>query len=175
MNYLLPDVETDRLKFRLLTIDDFDSWLPLFEEKDRMHFLGLDPLKSAKELCQFWFDKALARYEEGRGGLNALIEKSTGKFVGQCGLLSQTIDEEEYLEVGYSILPEFWGKGYATEAAIKCKEEGFKRNHSDVLISMVHSENTGSAIVAKRNGMKLIRHLPSYFDQPFDMYGVSKK
>ncbi|MFT5822208.1 MAG: ribosomal-protein-alanine N-acetyltransferase [Crocinitomix sp.] len=172
--YLLDGVESDRLKFRLLEETDFESWLPLFYEADVARFLGLDPSLTPKELCQKWFDKVLNRYENDLGGLNVLIDKQTGKFIGQCGLLVQTVENETFLEIGYSILPEYWGMGYATEAAIKAKVEAFQHNYADLLISIVHIENEGSATVARRNGMSLLKSMDDYIGMPIHMFGIHK-
>jgi RimJ/RimL family protein N-acetyltransferase len=49
------------------------------------------------------------------------MDKKTNRLVGQCGLLIQNIDNIERLEIGYSILPEFWNQGFASESAMKCK------------------------------------------------------
>lgn len=73
--------------------------------------------------------------------MNVLINKETGVFVGQCGLLVQQVEGEECLEIGFSILPKHWNKGYASEAAIKCKELAFERNYADFIISIVHVDN----------------------------------
>ena len=148
MNYLLTGQETDRLNFRLLKADDFNDWLPLFYKKEAALYLGLDQTKSPSELCQFWFEKAFHRYDNQLGGMNVLEDKVTGQMIGQCGLLIQDVNGEEFLEVGYSILPEYWGKGYATEAAIKCKNFAFENNLRNELISVVHVDNIASQKVA---------------------------
>ncbi|NOQ72771.1 MAG: GNAT family N-acetyltransferase [Crocinitomix sp.] len=172
--YLLDGLETERLQFRLLEAEDFETWLPLFYEKDVGRFLGLDSSLTPKELCQKWFDKVLHRYENDLGGLNVLIDKQTGKFIGQCGLLVQTVGNENYLEIGYSILPAYWGMGYATEAAIKVKNEAFERDYADLIISIVHIENEGSATVARRNGMSVIKSIDDFMGMPINMYGIYK-
>ncbi|GAK98494.1 acetyltransferase [Nonlabens ulvanivorans] len=79
MKYIPLNLETDRLRFRLITKSDFETWLPFFSPDLNRHFLFLDADKTALELCAFWFEKCLLRYEENRGGLNALIDKATGK------------------------------------------------------------------------------------------------
>jgi len=58
--------------------------------------------------------------------MNALIDKKTNLLVGQCGLLIQSVQNIERLEIGYSILPEYWYNGYASESAIKCKNYAFE-------------------------------------------------
>ena len=76
MNYLLTNQETERLKFRLLTADDLEAWVPLFEENDVALFLEMDPELSPRELCQKWFDKSFHRQENNLGGMNVLIDKA---------------------------------------------------------------------------------------------------
>ncbi|MFT5057087.1 MAG: ribosomal-protein-alanine N-acetyltransferase [Pseudoalteromonas distincta] len=162
MNYLLTDQETERLKFRLLTADDFEAWVPLFEKNDVALFLEMDPELSLRELCQKWFDKSLHRQENNLGGMNVLIDKATNQLVGQCGLLIQTVQDTERLEIGYAILPQFWGKGYASEAAAKCKNFAFTNNLADSLISQVHVDNISSEKVALKNGMTLEKTIDSF-------------
>ena len=100
-----------------------------------------------------WIKKALQRYAEGSFGLMALIERSSGNFVGQCGLLMQHIDGKDEIEIGYHLLPAFWGKGYATEAAQKFKQIAFTEYDFSQLISIIMIDNKPSQKVAERNGM----------------------
>ncbi len=153
MKYLLDGQETERLTFRLLEEADFDAWLPLFYT-DAGRFLGLEHLHTPVEQCKAWFDRCFKRYAEDEGGMNVLIDKATGQMVGQVGLLVQYPNEERVLEVGYSLLPAYRNKGYATEAAMKCKEYAFENKLADFLVSIIHVENTDSMLVAERNGMK---------------------
>lgn len=48
-------------------------------------------------------------------GINLVALKETGKPIGACGLLKR--EALDYPDLGYAFLPEFWGKGYAMEAA----------------------------------------------------------
>jgi len=97
--------------------------------------------------------------------MNVLIDKKSNRLVGQCGLLIQSIENIERLEVGYAIIPEFWNKGCASEAAIKCKNSAFENNFTNSLISMIHIDNLGSEKVALKNRMifeekiKIFQHL----------------
>jgi len=171
MKYLLTDQETARLRFRLLQDNDFDEWTNLFKEDHVAEFLGLDPKLSPSQLCQAWYDKTNNRYDNQLGGMNVLIDKKTHRFVGQSGLLVQTIDNEERLEVGYSILPEFWKQGYAYEAALKCKNYAFENNFADSLVSVVHFDNIGSEKVALKNGMTFEKTT----DEVFNVFSITKQ
>ena len=87
MNYLLLDQETDRLCFRALVKEDFNSWVPFFEDKEILTYFGIDTNLSQEQLCENWFAKVFYRYKNNLGGMNAIILKETGALVGQCGLL----------------------------------------------------------------------------------------
>jgi len=153
-NYLLIGQETERLHFRKLEHADFETWLPFHQEPLSTEFwegMPEDPM----EACQHWFDKAFHRYENKLGGMNVLINKKTNAFIGQCGLLVQTVDGIKELEIGYSILPKYWKQGYATEAAQKCKAFAIAHNFAESLISIIHVNNIPSQKVAINNGMHL--------------------
>ncbi|WP_107039160.1 GNAT family N-acetyltransferase [Brumimicrobium mesophilum] len=170
MKYLLTNQETKRLKFRLLDENDFEIWKELFTAENVGKFLDMDPNLTPRQMCEIWFKKSLKRYEDKTGGMNVMIDKQSNQLIGQCGLLIQNIDNEERLEIGYSVLPKFWNNGYAFEAALKCKEFAFKNNLANSLISMVHFENIGSEKVAKKNGMSLEKRSGDY-----NIFSIKKK
>ncbi len=174
-NYLLEKIETERLRFRKLSWDDFDEWTKLFVSDDIAVFLGLDPKLSPTELTQFWFEKTFNRYDKNLGSMNALIDKKSNRLIGQSGLLIQTIEDEQRLEVSYSILPEFWRQGYAYEAANACKNYAFEKEWSDNLISLIEPENIGSEKVALKNGMTLEKTIIELHDAPFNVFSIQKE
>ncbi|WP_297705413.1 GNAT family N-acetyltransferase [uncultured Eudoraea sp.] len=152
MNLLLEGEESNRLIFRKVSKTDFNAWLPFHQEPlSSQYFAG--EIFEPKAACQNWFTKVFTRYENNLGGLNALINKESGLLIGMCGLLIQTVDEIQELEIGYSILPEYWKKGYASEAAKKCKAYALEHQLADSIISIIHIDNIGSQKVALNNGM----------------------
>ncbi len=169
-NYLLSGQETERLIFRKLEPTDFEDWLPFHQNPLSKEFwkgLPKDPVLA----CQHWFEKAFHRYENELGGMNVLVHKETNNFIGQCGLLVQTIDEIKELEIGYSILPQFWRQGYATEAARKCKAFAKENNFAESLISTIHIDNIASQKVALNNGMHLDK-TTVYKDNPVHIFRI---
>ena len=151
-NMLLSGEESSRLRFRKLRASDFDAWLPFHQNPMSTQYWPIEDPDSIVA-CQIWFDRVFYRYKNQLGGLNALICKETGAFIGQCGLLIQEVDGQRELEIGYSILPDFWRRGYATEAATKCKEFAFSKGFSESLISIIHKDNLPSIKVALAVGM----------------------
>ncbi|MFK7923129.1 MAG: GNAT family N-acetyltransferase [Bacteroidia bacterium] len=175
MKFVLEGTETERLAFTLLTDEYFDQWVELFKEENVARFLGLSPALSPEELCKLWFKKIYHRYENELGGMNVLVDKKTGQFIGQCGLLVTEVDEQERLEVGYATLPKYWGQGYAAEAAIKCKKLAFERNYANSLISIVHIDNIGSEKVARKNGMSVEKTIDSFKGMPVNIFRINKE
>ena len=154
MKYTLEGQETERLQFRLLKIEDFESWIELFEDFEVCRFLGVDKIETPNERCRLWFELTFDRYENNLGGQNILIEKKSNKIIGQSGLLVREIDGKKEIEIAYSILPNFRRKGYASESTEMCKNFAFENKFAESLISIIHTENTSSEKVAQKNGMK---------------------
>jgi ribosomal-protein-alanine N-acetyltransferase len=153
MKYVLDGEESKRLLFRKVSLSDFDQWLEFFKDPASSVHWKFER-KSPEEECRDWYGKQFNRYETDRGGMNALIEKSTGKLIGHCGLLVQEVDGITELEIGYSLLESGRGKGYAIEAAKKCKEYAFANQFADSLISIISLTNEPSMNIARKNGMK---------------------
>lgn len=154
MSYLLHNHQSPRLLFREISLTDFDSWLPFFEDPETSKH-WVEEKESPTVACEKWYARQHDRYQNNLGGMNALIEKSSGLLVGHAGLLVQTVDNIQELEIGYSLLPKFWGKGYAIEAAQKCKEHAFENNLANSLISIISLSNLPSQNVAIKNGMTI--------------------
>ena len=151
---LLFGHETERLTFRELLETDFNEWMKFCEDPSSLKYIRPTGDESAEEKCKFWFQKVFHRYNNNLGGMNVLVEKNSGQIVGQCGLLIQTVDDIEELEIGYSLMPAQRGKGYALEAARKCRDYAFENRLRESLISIIHIDNEKSKNVALSNGMQ---------------------
>jgi ribosomal-protein-alanine N-acetyltransferase len=172
-NLLMFGQSSERLTFRRLDQSDFDEWLKFCKDANSLKYIWLTDNDSANEKCKVWFDRVFNRYNNYLGGMNALIKKDNTEFVGQCGLLIHTVDGVEELEIGYSLMPEYRGKGYAIEAANKCKDYAFANNLSESLISIIHIDNKESETVAIKNGMKLDK-TTSYNNSKVNIFRINK-
>lgn len=146
---------SDRLLFRSLTLDDVPRWIPFFDRDDYMRFLGQDLEKSAEERSTVWIERQIQRKNDGVYGQLAVIEKSTGDFIGVGGIILREIDGNEELEITYSFMPSAWGKGYARELAKHFIDFAKATNEVESVISMIHPENEPSKRVAFANGLEL--------------------
>ncbi|MEG0340515.1 MAG: GNAT family N-acetyltransferase, partial [Oscillospiraceae bacterium] len=113
--------------------------------------------------AQSWLDRQLHRYQEDGFGLYAVILKENGEMIGQCGLTTQDYNNEKVVEIGYLFQKTYWHKGYATEAAIACKEYAFTVLGIDEVFSIIRDTNIASQRVAMRNGMERIDTLAKHY------------
>lgn len=148
----LDALGTERLLFRKLTMEDKPHLEEFFATEEAVRFYP-DIKVGDPAMPEIWINRQLKRYQDYGTGLFALIKKDTAGYVGQCGLLVQEVDGLTELEVGYNLLPRFWGNGYATEAAVSCKEYAFRNNLAPSVISIIDIANVNSQRVADRNGM----------------------
>lgn len=110
----------------------------------------LDPKES-----KAFYEKIQARYKTDGYCFWAVIRKNDNLFLGICGLLSQLIDGQKEVEVGYRLSNEFWGHGYGTEAAKGCIEYGREELKLTSIISLIRPVNLPSIRVAEKNGLTL--------------------
>ncbi len=85
-------------------------------------------------------------------------ERSSGRLVGDVGL-SSVDGEPGVVKVGYTIAPEFQGRGYATEAVGALVRYAFETLGADVVRAYADAENLPSIRVAEKVGMRLVERL----------------
>ena len=137
-------LSTERLLLRELDLGDVDSLLEV---------LG-DPVARVNARCSHpfaaWIEWARRSYRENGFGLWAVIRRSDGRFLGDCGPMLQPVEDELIPEVGYHIVPAEQGHGFATEAARACVAWVFANTPFDVVCSLVSPENGPSRAVASK-------------------------
>jgi RimJ/RimL family protein N-acetyltransferase len=153
MQYPPAHLETARLNIRPVVAEDAKVWQAFIDHDEAMRFMRTFYPPEITYPALYWMGFALNRYFEGRYGMMALLDKKNGEMVGQCGILAQVVDDIPELEVGYHILPQYWGKGYAPEAAKFFINYAFENNLADSIISVIDVGNIKSQRVAEKNGL----------------------
>lgn len=168
-------LETERLYLRELEQSDFSALCRILQDEQTMY--AYEGAFTDAEV-QDWLDRQLARYKKYGFGLWAVILKETEELIGQCGLTMQPWKDGEVLEIGYLFRRDCWHKGYATEAAIGCKEYAFETLHAGEVCSIIRDTNTASQNVALRNGMEKRDSWTKHYrgvDMPHFRYVVDRK
>lgn len=148
-------IETRRLVLREFTETDTPAIYELVSNSEVMRFS--DGVESMEEASA-----RLAEYRHSyihRGfGKWAVEEKEEGKVIGYCGFGVEEFDGEAKPELGFRLLPQFWGQGIATEAALACSEYGFTDLGFSSYLGFTQPMNLASRAVLEKIGMMFIRH-----------------
>lgn len=145
-------LETERLLLRELTREDFDALLAIWGDAETMLYY---PQAYSREMLEAALQRQFNSYANNGYGLWAMILKREQKLIGDCGFLHQEVDGVLELEVGYHVNRQYWGQGFAPEAAQACFEYGFHTLGRQRMISMIRPENLPSRRVAEKNGLRI--------------------
>jgi len=142
-------LETERLILRALDENDVNVVYAMRSDAETMRFIR-EP--QSREESANWVELVSSRWREEKIGFCAIIEKSSDEFVGWCGIWR--LKETGELEIGYAVAREFWGKDYATEAALRFLDYAFEKLKPEKVVAVASPENTASRRVMEKIGMR---------------------
>ena len=145
-------LETERLTLRQMTNDDAPFILELLNEPSFIQNIGDRGVRTIEDAEAYILNGPVKSYEKHGFSLYLVILKETNESIGMCGLIKR--DGLEDVDIGYALLPRFWSKGYAVEAARAVKDcakdvIGLKR-----LVAIVDPANEGSIRVLEKIGLR---------------------
>jgi [ribosomal protein S5]-alanine N-acetyltransferase len=145
-------LETEHLLLREFVPGDVDALAAVISDAETMRFY---PEPHDRAGVESWIERNRRRYRDYGHGLWAMVLKSSGELVGDCGLARQNVDEVDEIEIGYHVRRDLWGRGLAPEAAAACRDYGFEHLGAERLISLIRPENLPSRRVAEKIGLSL--------------------
>lgn len=163
-------LETARLILRPFNKNDVDSVFAMRSSKDVMHFIR-EP-QTRRDEAQSWIDLVSSRWEKEKIGFCAVIEKSSGEFIGWCGLWR--LKETDEIEIGYALVKDFRGKGCASEAAGAFLTYGFEELNLEEIVAVARPENRASWRVMQRLGMTY-DYTGKFYERDLVHYSITKK
>lgn len=147
------ELESERLLLRRYRDEDFEFLYSLVRQQEVMRHIGNGQVKSRQQALEFLYWVYRMYQDHPEYGLLLLIRKEDGKRIGHAGLVPQVVGGQNELEVGYWLALEFWGFGYASEAARLLCGRGFAKHGQQALISLIQPANQASRRVAESLGM----------------------
>lgn len=159
-------LETERLVLRPLTMGDLDVVAGFYADPEVMRFIGMGSGGTLDlEATRTSLERMIETFEAHGFGQLAVERKVDGAVIGRCGLL--VWDTESWkptklaeakgpteIEVGYLLGREYWGQGFATEAALAVRDYALGELGLERLIALIYPENKRSIAVAGKLGME---------------------
>lgn len=163
-------LETERLRLREFQERDVEDYLAIYADPEVMRYLGGNPMTRQEA----WRNLAmvLGHWQLRGFGMFAVEEKATGKLVGRIGPWQP--EDWPGFEIGWSLARQAWGKGYALEAAIACRDLVFGQWQKPEFISCIHPENQRSIRVAERLGERFWKD-DSVLGHPIKLYRMTRQ
>jgi [ribosomal protein S5]-alanine N-acetyltransferase len=151
VRYPEPEIETPRLLLRRWTYADRDAFARMTQDPDVMRYVHESVPLTDREV-----DSALGstveRYEQLGFGDWALVDRASKTIIGESGL--GRLEGHRDIEIGWMLLPEYWGKGLAMEAASAVKQHARDVLRLPRLIALTRPENERSIRLAERLGLR---------------------
>lgn len=147
---------TERLMLRKLTNEDVDNIFLLDSNPEVMKYVGVPPTTEKGESARM-LENIINQYQNNGTGRLAVIEKETSQFIGWSGIKLLTDEVNGFknvYELGYRFLPEFWGKGYATESALASLDLGFNQLNAEKIYAYADVDNQSSNHVLTKLGFE---------------------
>jgi RimJ/RimL family protein N-acetyltransferase len=167
----VPTVDTDRLTLRGHRLDDFADYLALWTDPAVTRFIGGKP--SSREEVWGRLLRNIGHWASLGFGYWAIIEKDTGRFIGEAGFADFRREIEPSLdgvpEIGWALAPHAHGKGYATEAVRAVIAWGDAHFGSRRTACIIAPENEPSIRVAEKCGYREFCRT-TYKDKPTIMF-----
>ncbi len=164
------ELTTERLVLRQWSEKYFNKYAEIYADEKLARYIG----GKMDRPCAWLRMAAEAGHWTLRGfGTWAVEEKGTQKFVGSTGLWYP--EGWPNLELGYWLVPEMYGKGYATEAGMKSRQYAFNELGAKTLVSYIDPTNEPSKRVAERLGAKYEETIELLNLGPHCVYRYSKQ
>jgi len=150
-------LQTERLALRKLTADDAAFMLALLNQPSFIRFIGDRGVRTLDDARRIIVQRYIAAYDKLGFGVYLTLLRETQTPIGICGLIKR--DGLDDVDLGYAFLPQYWSKGYASEAAsatlaYAVNTLGFRR-----VLGITVPDNVGSIRVLEKAGMKFERRV----------------
>jgi RimJ/RimL family protein N-acetyltransferase len=144
--------ETERLIVRKFTLDDAPFIMTLLNSPNWIEFLGDRNIHTVADAALYLSNGPLASYTQREFGLYLVALKDTNVPIGMSGLIKR--DGLEHVDVGFALLPEYTGQGYAYEATKAVLDYGYNTLRLPHIVAIARADNKNSVALLEKLGMK---------------------
>lgn len=144
----MDEIETDRLKLRMFSLEDLDELAVIFSDPDVVRYIGTGQ-PAPREETERALDSIIEHWRRHGFGRWAAVHKTTARLVGYGGLRNFNGTPE----LVYLLEKQQWGVGLGTEMARAVLKFGFEDRSFDRVIAMTKIPNMASQRVMQKAGM----------------------
>ena len=145
-------IQTARLNLRWLAESDAEFILDLVNQPSWLKFIGDRGVRNLDDARAYINNGPLAMIKQHGFGLYLTEIKSSRTPVGLCGLLKrETLND---VDIGFALHPDFWGQGYANEAALACVNYARNPLQLERIVAITLPANKASIRVLETIGMQ---------------------
>lgn len=162
----MPTLETERLVGEPASEGHRDVALALFRNPEVAAWIwparrddGAASGPRTPEQVEEILDRFIAHWRAHGFGWWYLRERTSGELIGEVGLQRVTVEDEPFVEVGWTLLPAYWRRGYATEAARAALDHGFGELQLREIVAFALPDNARSLRVMEKLGMAYVREI----------------
>ncbi len=143
-------LNTSRTRIRRFQPKDKDKLVELLCNRAVTQHMAFPEEMLTEKGISGLFENTIALYESETPLLSyAIAHKKDDHLIGAAGY---TILINNEIEVFYALLPEYWGKGLATEILVKLTDHVFSSEDFDVVVAPITRANKASIRVAEKAG-----------------------
>ncbi len=150
-------IVTERLTIRPFTLDDAAFIVALLNDSDWLRFIGDKAVKTEEDARRYLAAGPMAMYALHGFGLCAIERTKDRSTIGMCGLIRR--EGLTDVDIGYALVPEARGQGFALEAAQAVLEHGLTTLGIDRIVAITDPDNVASTRVLEGIGMRFERHM----------------
>jgi RimJ/RimL family protein N-acetyltransferase len=160
--------ETERLIIRPMSVDDAVFIFDLYNRPKFIEFIGDRSIKTIGDAEDYIKNRFLPQFEKLGFGNYLVITKEGNHKIGGVGIFER--EGLDIVDIGFSLLEEFEGKGYAYEAAVKVKSIGMDDFGLKKISAITSKDNFSSQKLIEKLGLKFIKHVTLPNDEEELMY-----
>lgn len=150
------DLTSKRVFYRLFQREDFELFYSVFSNREIMRYAWINEINSMEEMKPFFEDFISVNDKPNKNNSYAFaaFEREDRSFIGFADIQLHSLNDDGGCgEIGYFLMPEFWGRGYATELAGAMMDFGFKNLNLHKVCARCNANNLKSENVMKKLGM----------------------
>ena len=166
------ELDTARLKLREFVVDDAAFVLRLLNEPSFIEFIGNRGVRTLQDAERYLREGPMSSYRQFGHGLLRVSLKDGDIPIGMCGLVKR--DTLPHPDIGFALLPHFWGQGFVTEAARAAIQHGREVLGIPIVLGITIPGNVRSIAVLQKLGLSFLEE-KSLGDRPelLKIYGLS--